>query len=470
MAQYDFGIVGLGVMGQNLALNVESKGFSVAGYDVDSGKARAAETKWAGKRMTTVPSLRALVDSLARPRKILIMVPAGKPVDSVLGELKGLLEPGDVVIDGGNSFFQDTDRRSQELAPLGILYVGMGVSGGEEGALHGPSLMPGGPPEAYQLLEPILTAIAAKTEDGPCCAYIGRGGAGHYVKMVHNGMEYGIMQLLAESYDIMKRLLGMSAAEMQPVFARWNEGPLNSYLVEITAAILSRTDPETGLPLVEVILDRAGQKGTGKWTSQNALDVGVAIPTLNAGLEARILSAFKDERMQAARLLTGPCKKFDQDRNQFLGALHDGLRLAIVTTYAQGFALMREASKEYGYGLDLAEIARTWKGGCIIRARVLDGIKAAFADNPELPNLLLNPRFAALANELHPALRSVVCAACEHGVPCLALADSLGYLDSYRSERLPANLVQAQRDYFGAHTYERLDKPRGQFFHTEWTA
>ncbi|HXG32262.1 MAG TPA: NADP-dependent phosphogluconate dehydrogenase [Bryobacteraceae bacterium] len=470
MAQYDFGIIGLGVMGQNLALNVESKGFSVAGYDVDPAKAQAARNKWAGKRITAVASLQELAASLARPRKILLMVPAGKPVDAVLGELLPLLDRGDIVVDGGNSFFQDTDRRGRELEAAGILYVGMGVSGGEEGALHGPSLMPGGSEEAYRLLEPILTRIAARTDDGPCCAYMGKGGAGHYVKMVHNGMEYGIMQLIAESYDIMKRVLGMSAAEMQPVFARWNEGPLSSYLIEITAHILARMDPETGLPLVEVILDRAGQKGTGKWTSQNALDVGVAIPTIHAGLEARILSAFKDERTQAARVLLGPCKQFDGERDRFLGLLHDALRLAVVTSYAQGFALMREASREYGYGLRFAEIARTWKGGCIIRARLLDAIKTVFQENADLANLLLDGRFAALVNELHPALRAVVCAAAEHGVPCLGMAAALGYIDSYRSERLPANLIQAQRDYFGAHTYERVDKPRGQFFHTEWTA
>jgi 6-phosphogluconate dehydrogenase len=470
MAQYDFGIIGLGVMGQNLALNVESKGFSVAGYDVDPAKAHAAGNKWAGKRMTTVASLQELAASLARPRKILIMVPAGKPVDAVLGELRPFLDRGDIVIDGGNSFFQDTDRRGRELEAAGILYVGMGVSGGEEGALHGPSLMPGGSEEAYRLLEPILTRIAARTDDGPCCAYMGKGGAGHYVKMVHNGMEYGIMQLIAESYDLMKRVLGMSAAQMQPVFARWNEGPLSSYLIEITADILGRTDPETGLPLVEVILDRAGQKGTGKWTSQNALDVGVAIPTIHAGLEARILSAFKDERTQAANVLQGPCKTFDGDRERFVGLLHDALRLAVLTSYAQGFALLREASREYGYGLQFAEIARTWKGGCIIRARVLDLIKTAFREKADLANLLLDRRFAALVNELHPALRAVVCAAADFGVPCLGLASALGYIDSYRSERLPANLIQAQRDYFGAHTYERVDKPRGQFFHTQWTA
>ncbi len=467
---YSFGIIGLGVMGQNLALNIESKGFSVAGFDLDPEKAKASERKWAGKNMTTVGSLKELAGALESPRKILVMVPAGKPVDAVLNDLKPLLSKGDILIDGGNSFFQDTDRRGKELEPLGIHYIGAGISGGEEGALHGPAIMPGGPEEAYRLVEPILTSIAAKTEDGPCCAYIGRGGAGHYVKMVHNGIEYGIMQLISEAYDTMKSALGMSAAEMQEVFARWNETELNSYLIEITAAVLAKNDPETGLPIVDVILDKAGQKGTGKWTSQNALDLGVAIPTINAALEGRILSAFKDERVAASKLLTGPARKFEGGKEEFLESLRQALRLAIITCYAQGFALMREASKEYGYKLNFPEIARTWKGGCIIRARLLDAIKSAFLANPELPNLLVDGQFSRVANELGGCLRAVVAAAAELGVPCLALSASLGYIDAYRRERLPANLTQAQRDYFGAHKYERVDKPRGQQFHTEWLA
>jgi 6-phosphogluconate dehydrogenase len=319
-------------------------------------------------------------------------------------------------------------------------------------------------------VEPILTSIAAKVDEGPCCGYIGRGGAGHYVKMVHNGIEYGIMQLLCEAYDFMKSALGMSAAEMQRVFAAWNEGEMNSYLIEITAAVLARLDPETGKPMVEVILDKAGQKGTGKWTSQNALDLGIAIPTINAALEGRILSAFKDERLAASRVLSGPAEAAAGDRETQLATLQGALRLAILTCYAQGFALMREASKEYGYNLDFKEIARIWKGGCIIRARVLDSIRAAFAAKPDLPNLLMVGPFSRLANELEGRLRSIVGKAVERGVPALALAASLGYIDSYRRPTLPANLLQAQRDYFGAHKYERIDKPPGQQFHTEWVS
>jgi 6-phosphogluconate dehydrogenase len=466
---FDIGIVGLGVMGQNLALNVQSRGFSVVGFDLDAAKAEASKKKWTGKAgMATAASLAEMVQSLASPRKILLMVPAGAPVDAVIRELKPLLSPGDILLDGGNSFFQDTDRRGKDLEAAGIRYIGSGVSGGEEGALHGPALMPGGQQDAYRLVEPILTAIAAKVDGGACCGYIGQGGAGHYVKMVHNGIEYGIMQLICEAYDFMKSVLGMTAGEMQKVFARWNQGEMNSYLIEITAAVLDKTDPETGQPLVDVILDRAGQKGTGKWTSQNALDLGVAIPTINAALEGRILSAVKDERVAAARVLAGPSVKPAADKDVLLASLQGALRLAILTCYAQGFSLMREASKEYGYKLDFVEIARIWKGGCIIRARVLDSIRAAFAADPALPNLLVAEPFRGHANLLQAELRTVVAKAVESGVPVLAMAASLGYLDSYRRERLPQNLLQAQRDYFGAHTYERVDKPRGQKFHTEW--
>jgi 6-phosphogluconate dehydrogenase len=464
---YNIGVVGLGVMGQNLALNIESRGYSVAGFDLDAEKARASEKKWAGThRMKTFSSLAHLVEALDMPRKILMMVPAGKPVDAVLAELKPLLKRGDILLDGGNSFFQDTDRRGKELDALGIRYIGSGVSGGEEGALLGPALMPGGQREAYQLVEPILTSIAAKVDGGACCGYIGRGGAGHYVKMVHNGIEYGIMQLISEAYDFMKSGLGMNAARTQKVFASWNAGEMNSYLLEISAAVLGRLDPETGEPVVEIILDKAGQKGTGKWASQNALDLGVAIPTINAALEARILSAFKDERVQASRVLQGPAGSRGGD--ELLPALQGAYQLAALGCYAQGFALMREASKEYGYELDFKEIARIWKGGCIIRAKVLDSIRAAFEDQPDLPNLFVAEPFRSLANRLHPQLRAIVAKAIDFGVPVLALAASIGYLDSYRRERLPANLLQAQRDYFGAHRYERIDKPRGQHFHTEW--
>jgi len=466
--KYDFGIIGLGVMGQNLALNIESRGFSVAGFDLEPDKAQAASRKWAGKKMATAASLKDLVDSLTVPRRILMMVPAGKPVDAVIGDLKPLIQKDDILIDGGNSFFVDTDRRNKDLESMGIRYIGAGVSGGEEGALKGPALMPGGQLDAYKLVEPIFTSIAAVTDDGPCCAYIGQGGAGHYVKMVHNGIEYGIMQLITEAYDIMKRVLGMSAAEMQQVFARWNEGEMNSYLIEITAAVLGAPDPETGQPVVDVILDRAGQKGTGKWTSQNALDLGIGIPTINAALEGRILSAMKDERVAAAKVFTGPAAKFAGDREEFIGLIHDALRLSVITCYAQGFALMREASKEYKYNLNFPEIARTWKGGCIIRARLLDSIKSALAADPGLVNLMMAPAFSGIVNALSGKLRAVVVKATELGVPCLGFSASLGYIDAYRSERLPANLLQGQRDYFGAHKYERVDKPRGQMFHTNW--
>jgi 6-phosphogluconate dehydrogenase len=466
--KYNFGIVGLGVMGENLALNVESHGYSVVGFDVAAEKLKAASERWAGKKMEAVSSPEALAGALETPRKILIMVPAGKPVDAVIHDLKPLLSKGDVLIDGGNSFFQDTIRRGKELEAIEINFIGSGVSGGEEGALRGPALMPGGPEPAYRVIEPIFNAIAAKVDGKPCCAYMGLGGAGHYVKMVHNGIEYGIMQLICEAYDMLKSVAGLSVPEMRQVFAAWNQGELNSYLIEITATVLGKTDAVTGQPMVDVILDRAGQKGTGKWTSQNALDLGIAVPTINAALEARILSAVKDERVAASEVLHGPAGAFRGSRQESIETLGQALRLAILACYAQGFSLMREASREYASNLDLPQIARVWKGGCIIRARVLDSIRAALAAQPQPANLLLAPEFAAMVNESAGALRAVVAVATRLGVPCLAMCASLGYIDSYRSARLPANLLQAQRDLFGAHRYERVDRPRGQTFHTEW--
>jgi len=465
---YDIGVVGLGVMGRNLALNIRGRGFSVAGFDLDASKAADCAAKWSGEDgMTVATSVIELVRTLAVPRKILLMVPAGKPVDAVIRDMRPHLTAGDVLIDGGNSFFQDTGRRGKDLEEAGIHYIGAGVSGGEEGALRGPALMPGGPEDAYRLVEPVLTSIAARVDGEPCCGYIGRGGAGHYVKMVHNGIEYAVMQLISEAYDSLRSLAGIQVAEIQRVFAAWNQGEMKSYLIEIAAAVLDHSDPETGKPMVDVILDKAGQKGTGKWASQNALDLGVAVPTIDAALQARILSAFKDERVAAARVLQGPAR-VTEDRESFVPALGAALRLAILVSYAQGFALMREASKEYGYHLDFQEIARIWRGGCIVRAKVLGEIRAAFAGNPGLPNLLVDGRFSGLVNSSHGALRTVVRAAVAGGVPCMALAASLGYIDSYRSERLPASLLQGLRDYFGAHTYERVDKPRGESFHTDW--
>jgi 6-phosphogluconate dehydrogenase len=395
------------------------------------------------------------------------MVQAGAPVDEVIGQLKPHLEPGDVVIDGGNSFFLDTERRSKDLAALGLHYIGSGVSGGEEGALHGPSLMPGGPQEGYDLIEQVFKAIAARAPDGdPCVAYIGPRGAGHYVKMVHNGIEYGDMQLIAESYDLLSRGAGLTAGELHQVFSAWNQGELSSYLIGITADIFAQLDPDTGQPLVDVILDEAQQKGTGKWTSQNALDLGAPIPTINAAVESRIVSAYKAERLAAAKVLHGPTARYSGDRQRLIQAVRAALYASKICSYAQGMALLRAASAEYGYNLHLGDLARIWRAGCIIRAQFLDKIRLAFERNPDLPNLLLDPEFKDAVESRQEAWRSVVQTAVGLGIPCLAMSASLAYYDAYRSARLPANLTQAQRDYFGAHTYRRIDKEG--VFHTEW--
>jgi 6-phosphogluconate dehydrogenase len=466
MSKSAFGVVGLGVMGQNLALNVERNGFSVAGFDVESSKQQQMAAKGEGKSITVATSMGEFVEALEQPRRILIMVPAGKAVDAVIQDLKPHLSADDILIDGGNSHFPDTDRRLKDLASAGLRYVGMGVSGGEEGALLGPCLMPGGPREGYDRLKPILDKIAAKTEDGPCSTYVGAGAAGHYVKMVHNGIEYGIMQLLCETYDLMRKALGMGAAEIREVYQKWNEGELNSFLMEISATVLGKKDDESGQPLVDFVLDTAEMKGTGKWAAQNALDIGVPIPTLTVAVEGRILSGYKPERVEAAKVLKPPKGAFAGNREAFLRSLWQGYYLAMLACYAQGLVMLRVASKEYGYGLSLAEIARIWKGGCIIRARLLDPIRKAYKKNAELPNLLLDPKFARVVNRYTPGLRKVVQAAAKHGVPALAYPATLGYIDSYRSEKLPANLLQAQRDYFGAHTFRRIDKDGP--FHVDW--
>ena len=466
MNNANFGFMGLGVMGHMLALNMERNGFRVAGYDVDAEKVKAFGTNYPGKSLTACATLEEFLATLERPRRIMMMVPAGKVVDAAIASIKDALEPGDLLIDGGNSFFMDTERRSKELEARGIIYIGTGVSGGEQGALWGPSIMPGGQPEAWELVKPIFEAISAKVQGEACVAYMGPRGAGHYVKMVHNGIEYGDMQLIAEAYDILHRGLGLSNAELHKVFAEWNGGELESYLIEITADIFTKSDPETGQAIVDLILDEAAQKGTGKWTSQNALDLGAPIPTINAAVESRIVSAYKDERVAASAVLTGPESKISVDPKEVVGLVRDALYAAKICSYAQGFALMRLASKEYDYNLNYGEIARIWRGGCIIRARFLNDIRQAFIRNPDLTNLMVDPEFATEMNARQSALRKVVALAAENGIPALAFSSALAYYDAYRSARLPANLTQAQRDYFGAHTYRRID--RDGSFHTEW--
>ena len=465
---YQIGVVGLGVMGASLARNIESHGFPVAGYDLDRAKTSAfLEGPAKGTRITGVESPPQLMERLERPRRILMMVPAGAPVDSVIAHLKPHLEQGDILIDGGNSYFADTDRRADELAAAGFRFVGAGVSGGEEGALRGPSIMPGGPREAWEALAPILRAIAAKADDGePCVDYMGPRGAGHYVKMVHNGIEYGDMQLIAETYDLLHRGAGLPARELADVFAEWNEGELQSYLVEITAAIFTRMDEHTGKPLVEVIRDEAQQKGTGKWMSQNAFDVGAPIPTVNAAVEARILSSLKAERERASSVLRGPQPEGRGDRARLVDAARQALHASKITSYAQGMAMLRLASAEYGYDIDPATVAKIWRAGCIIRARLLGDVREAFSREPGLVNLLLDPAFRDAMAERQEAWRYVVQTAVALGIPVPAMGSSLAYYDAYRSARLPANLTQAQRDFFGAHTYRRVD--RDGVFHTEW--
>ncbi len=461
------GLIGLGVMGENLALNFERNGFSVCGFDLDQGKRQQFAQRTQGLQASVADTLPALVAGLQTPRRILIMVPAGGAVDAVLGELRPWLTAGDVVIDGGNTLYTDTARRIASLQDSGILYVGAGVSGGEEGALRGPALMPGGSPEAWPLVAPMLQAIAAKADDGqPCCDWMGSGGAGHFVKMVHNGIEYADMQMICEAWWLMKHLLAMSPAQCSAVFRAWNQGELGSYLIGITADILATQDPDTGDALVHLILDTAEQKGTGKWTSQVALDLGVTAPTIADAVFARTVSALKTERVAASAILTGPQAQAGQDAATLLPQIRDALLAAKVCAYAQGFALLRAADREYGWGLSFERIAKVWRAGCIIRAQLLEDIRRAFDARVDLPNLLIDTHFAGLMAQAQQALREVVARAALQGVPAPAFMSALSYYDAYRSARLPANLLQAQRDYFGAHTYQRTDRP-GQF-HTRW--
>ncbi len=467
----DIGLIGLAVMGENLILNMESKGFTVACYNRTVSKVDAfIEGRGKGKNFIGCHSIEELTNSLEKPRKIMLLVKAGQPVDDFIEQILPHIEKGDIIIDGGNSHYPDTIRRYNYLNSKGILFIGTGVSGGEEGALKGPSLMPGGHPKAWPHVKDIFQSITAKAPDGsPCCEWIGKDGAGHFVKMVHNGIEYGDMQLICEAYQLMSQGLGMSAPEIGKVFEEWNKGVLNSYLIEITADILSKTDDETGKPLVDVILDTAGQKGTGKWTSQAGLDLGVAIPQIAEAVFARCVSAIKDERVAASSKLRGPKINFRGDKEKFISQLHDAMYAAKICSYAQGFQLLRAAAAEYGWKLNYGEIALMWRGGCIIRAQFLDDIMMAFKRKRKLANLLLAPYFKSIVRKAQRPWRNVIIQAVKLGIPVPAMSSALNYYDSYRCERLPANLLQAQRDYFGAHTYERLDKERGQFFHTNWT-
>lgn len=469
MPKNQFGLIGLAVMGQNLVLNAADHGFSVSVYNRTAAKTDEFMAGEAGRKsITATYSLEELVESLERPRMIQIMVKAGAPVDAVIDQLKPLLDEGDIIIDGGNSFFPDTERRAQALEADKLRFIGMGVSGGEEGARYGPSLMPGGTPEAYAVIDPLMTAISAKapSDGAPCVTYVGPGGAGHYVKMVHNGIEYGDMQLIAESYDLLKTALNPSAAEFHQIFSGWNAGELSSFLIEITANIFTKIDDETGRPLVDLILDKAGQKGTGKWTSQNGLDIGAAVPTITAAVDSRIISSIKEERVAASKIISGPATGYGGDRSALVEAVRAALYASKICSYAQGMALLKTASAEYNYHLDLAEMARIWRAGCIIRAELLEDITRAYRRDPGLPNLLIDPQFQQAVESRQAAWRFAVKTALDLGVPVPAMSASLAYFDAYRSARLPANLIQAQRDYFGAHTFERLDKPGA--FHANW--
>ncbi len=469
----DIGVIGLAVMGENLALNMESKGFTVSVYNrtvpgIEEGIVQKfINGRGVNKNFRGSDDLQEFVQSIERPRKIIMMIKAGAAVDEMIEKLCPLLEKGDILIDGGNTHFPDTNRRTQLLESKDMLYIGTGVSGGEEGALLGPSIMPGGSREAWPMVKPILQAISAKVNGEPCCDWIGENGAGHFVKMVHNGIEYGDMQLICEAYYIMKVLLKMSAEEMHHVFAAWNQGELNSYLIEITSDILGYK--ENGEPLLEKILDTAGQKGTGKWTAITALDLGIPLTMIGEAVFARCISAQKEERLNASKILDGPSPVFNGDKKVFVEDIRQALLASKIISYAQGFVLMREAAKEYGWSLNYGAIAQVWRGGCIIRSVFLKNIKDAFDKDRNLNNLLLDSYFQEKLSDAQTSWRNVVSTSIAQGIPVPAFASALTYYDGYRTARLPANLLQAQRDYFGAHTYERLDKPKGEFFHTDWT-
>lgn len=466
----DIGLIGLAVMGQNLVLNMNDHGYRVAVFNRTVSKVDDfIQNEAAGTQVVGAHSIEELVAALKRPRRVMLMVKAGETVDQMIEHLLPHLEKGDIIIDGGNSHFPDTNRRTKDLAEKGILFIGTGVSGGEEGARFGPSIMPGGNPAAWPHVKEIFQSIAAKVEDGsPCCDWVGENGAGHYVKMIHNGIEYGDMQLICEAYDLLKAGLDLSADELHEVFAEWNKGELDSYLIEITSEIFAKRD-EDGAPMVDKILDAAGQKGTGKWTGVNSLELGVPVTLIGEAVYARCLSAMKDERVAASKILTGPKHSAAQDRAEFIEDVRRALYCSKMISYAQGYMLMREAAKDQGWKLNFGGIALMWRGGCIIRSRFLGKIKEAFDKNPQLTNLLLDDFFSRTLNEYQASWRRAIIKAIEYGVPTPAFSTALSFFDGYRAERLPANLLQAQRDFFGAHTYERVDKPRGEFFHTNWT-
>jgi len=469
VSEAQFGMIGLAVMGANLALNVEDHGYSVAVWNREPERVRQFMGENAGKKFIGTVELPDFVRALERPRRILMMIKAGAPVDQMVDKLLPMLEPGDVVIDGGNSWFKETQARTARVSEAGMHFVGSGVSGGEDGARYGPSLMPGGTRESWEAIREIFESIAAKSDSGPCVTYCGPDGAGHYVKMVHNGIEYGDMQLIAEAYDLLRRGLGCGADELADIFDAWNRGPLQSFLIEITAKIFRKSDPETGEPLVDHILDKAGQKGTGKWTAQVALDLGIPVPTIAAAIDARVLSSMKDERVRASALLSGPSPSRPADRDRFILDVHDALYAAKICSYAQGMALIQAGSREWNWNIDLREIARIWKAGCIIRAKFLDSIMRAYERDAAMPNLLLDETFRTeLATSQEPWRRCVTYAQTS-GIPIPAFSASLAYFDSYRTASLPQNLTQAQRDFFGAHTYQRNDRGADTpFVHSEW--